>query len=129
MKENENGSVDAQLDAATISQLTWKPSVKRDIAVKILGHMVGNNDRIVWPDEIDFTSIAKDDRNCIGTTWRTLAKMDMIKRMDGHRRSTSEESRGRTIFSYRLTNEALARAFLRRNGVVNIKRGQPELPL
>lgn len=125
---NEN-ETDAHLDEVTIKQLMWKPGVAQSLAVTILAHMVGRDDRIVFPDEIKTDWIGTESRNIIGTTWRTLAKMGIIKRTSGYRRSVAKNSNGRTIFSYRIESENLARAFLKRNGCPNPdRRGTPTLP-
>jgi hypothetical protein len=108
--------IDAHLDDATIKVLTWKPGTARNIAVAILGHIVGENDRIIWPDQIDTRDVVAGDRNAIGLTWRTLVKVGILKRTECSRRSTADGSRGRTIFSYRLVDESKARTFLKRNG-------------
>jgi hypothetical protein len=108
--------IDAALDEAFIRQVTWKPSIMRNIAIAIVARAVWEQDRVFWADDIDLSFVGPDDRNCIGGAWRQLVKAGIVKRTDLNRRSTKEASRGRTVFKYRLASDAKARTFLDRNG-------------
>jgi len=119
--------IETHLDDITIKLLTWKPGTARNIAVAILGHIVKECDCIIWPDQIDTSTVIADDRNAIGLTWRTLVKIGILKRTECSRRSTAGGSRGRTIFSYRLVDERKAHTFLKRNGwTPTTPKGQQE---
>jgi hypothetical protein len=110
------GEADAALDEAFMRQVTWKPSVMRNIAIKIAARAISEGDRIFWADDIDFDFVEPGDRNCIGGAWRQLVKAGIVKRTDLNRRSTKKASRGRTVFKYRLASAARAETFLKRNG-------------
>lgn len=114
------------LDDALILQLTWKPGTMRQAAVAIARHMLAS--QVCWSDEIDLSFIqSKKDKNCIGGAWRQLRQIGIISRCQEFRRSTKKESRGRTIFKWRIESARLAETFLQRNG--HTLTTQPELTL
>lgn len=118
--------VDQHLDDVTIKQLTWKPGINVNVAVAILKGFI--EDRIQWTDEVDLGFVLPTDVNCIGTTWRRLSNLGILKPMEQFRRSTKDASKGRKVFKYRLANEGLAKAFLKRNGwTPNVTAGQTEM--
>jgi len=130
METITNAQVDQILDDATLKQLAWKPGICRNVALRIVDSFLP--DKIQWSDEINIGEIDAKDKNVIGCTWRRLAKMGIIKRMEGaddHRRSTIKSRRGSTIWKYRLADKAKAELFLKENGWTKARRGQPELPL
>jgi hypothetical protein len=122
--------INAALDDATLKQLAFKDDTCKRIAIRIVESFL--QDKIQWGDEVDLGEIADDDKNVIGCTWRRLAKLGIIKRMEGaddHRRSKVKSRRGGVVWKYRLANAALAVTFLKRNGWTRTRRGQHELPL
>ena len=116
---------DTHLDAVTINQLTWKPSVARNVAGRIVQTALQAG--TVWPDEVDYEgtpSLTTADANCIGIAWRNLTRQGIIQRGSSYRRSHAENSRGRTIFCYGLASAARARTFLRQNQMPITERQQ-----
>ncbi|HYE29949.1 MAG TPA: hypothetical protein VEH27_00845 [Methylomirabilota bacterium] len=105
--------VDQHLDDVAVNQLVWKPGVLRTIGVEIARHAVRR--RVFWPDELDFSKVAEADKNCIGIAYRLLSKYEIITRNGNYRRSETGDSKGRTIFDYRIINDRLAQAFIDRN--------------
>mgnify|MGYP006288136807 CR=1 FL=1 len=111
-------NTDQTLDAITLKQLTWKPTVARSVAVRIVQHATMCDH--LFPDEVDFEnipSLTEADKNCIGTAWRNLVKQGILERGVNFRRSTAPNANGRTVFAYRLASVGLAKTFLERNGV------------
>lgn len=129
--ETQNpAQIDQQLDAATLQQLSFKDDTCRRIAIRTVESFLP--DRIQWGDEIDLGDVDPADKNVIGCTWRRLAKLGIIKRMEGaddHRRSKVKSRKGGVVWKYRLGNAKLAETFLKRNGWTRTRRGQHELPL
>lgn len=108
--------IDATLDEAFMRQVTWKPSIMRNIAIAIVARAIWEQDKVFWADDIDFGFVPADSRNCIGGAWRQLVKAGIVKRTNLNRRSTKKASRGRTVFKYRLADAKRANTFLDRNG-------------
>ena len=103
------------LDDALLKQLSFKPGTMRQAAVAIARHMLAS--QVVWSDEVDLSFIqSKKDKNCIGGAWRQLRQAGIISRCAEFRRSTKKESRGRTVFKWRVESMRLAETFLARNG-------------
>ena len=118
---------DQHLDAVTIRQLTWKSGIATSVAVAIVRHMI-TCPGVLWPDEISYDSVPSltaADANCIRIAYRNLTRQGIIAHGTSFRRSTAENSRGRTIFCYTLASRSRAELFLRRNGVP--VKPQPEL--
>lgn len=126
-KAEADAASDAALDAVALKQLTWKPNIIRNVGIAITRHYL--DDRIAWADEVELEEITKNNSACIGTAWRMLAKAKIIERVPQTRRSTKANSKGRTVFKYRLLSEKRARTFLARNGYTALTPGQPELPV
>lgn len=116
---------EAHLQEVLVNQLTWKPGAARNAAVRIVKHAL-ECEGVLWPDEVDLDTVHADDRNCIGTAYKNLAKQGILEHGASFRRSRSEGSRGRTIFSYRLASRARAELFLRRN-LAEVKPTQMDL--
>ena len=60
-----------------------------------------------------------EDRNCVGSAWKNLARWGVIQRLEGatdHRRSTAPGRKGGVVWRYALADAKLLRAFLRANG-------------
>lgn len=103
------------LDDALLKQLSFKPGVVRSAAVAIARHMLAS--QVVWSDEVDLSFIqSKKDKNCIGGAWRQLRQCGIIERCEEFRRSGKKESKGRTVFRWRIQSMRLAETFLSRNG-------------
>lgn len=107
---------DAALDEAFIRCITWKPSIMRNVAIKIVARAVWEGDKVFWADDVDLDFVPADSRNCIGMAWRQMVKAGILKRTDLNRRSTKAASKGRVVFKYRLASAARANTFLERNG-------------
>lgn len=124
-----NPAIDAQLDAATLAQLSWKPNIVRNIAVAIIKHFL--NDRICYTDDIDLSFVPELDKNCIGLTFRRLREQGIITETGRHRRNDPKrrpDRKGGKAFQYRLVSVARALTFLERNGwLPNLCKGQDEL--
>lgn len=113
---NTEQKIDQELDQVTLRQLAFKDDTCKRIAIRIVESFLP--DRIQWGDEIDLGDVDPDDKNVIGCTWRRLAKLGIIKRMEGaddHRRSKVKSRRGGIVWKYRLANAKLAETFLKRN--------------
>ena len=122
--------IDAGLDWGTIKQLIWKNDTCKRVAVLIVESFL--KDKIQWSDDVNVQGLDDKDKNIIGLTWRRLAKLGILKRMEGaedHRRSKVKSRKGGIVWKYRLVNPALANAFLKRNGWNPTRRNQPELLL
>lgn len=120
-------NTDQALDEITIKQLTWKPTVARNVAVRIVQAALADDH--LFPDEVDFEnvpSLTEADKNCIGMAWRNLVRQGVLERGTSFRRSTAPNANGRTVFAYRLARVGLAKTFLERNGVA-WDAGQKEL--
>lgn len=124
--------VDAHLDQVAVAQLTWKPSISRDIAACIV-QTAASAAGTLWPDEVNFTGVpclTEADKNCIGIAWRCLTKFGVIIPTGSFRRSTAEGANGRKVFEYRLASLALAQRWLKVNGYNSqVQPIQPELSL
>lgn len=120
-------NTDTILDEITIKQLTWKPTVARNVAVRIVQTALASDH--LFPDEVIFEgvpSLTEADKNCIGTAWRNLVNQGILERGTSFRRSTAPNANGRTVFAYKLASVGLAKTFLERNGVA-WDAGQKEL--
>lgn len=100
------------LTEATIAQWTWKTATMQKVATRVLKTALRQNE--FWPDEIDFSDVADDDRNCIGSVFRTLRGLGIIEQTGEYRRSTGYRANGRTVFQYYCQRPPLARSLLNR---------------
>jgi hypothetical protein len=119
--------VEAELDAKTLKQLTWKPTVTRAIAVAIVSTAVGVPGRKFWPDQVSLGFVAKEHGNCIGLAWRNLKSAGIIRHGSQFRQSDKESSGHRTIFEWELASLNRAKTFLDRNGAPAPVERQQEL--
>ena len=103
------------LEVVKDRQLAFKSEAMRVLACKILQRALVS-DR-VWPDEIDHSDIADEDKNCIGSPFRRLMNIGILGHGSDFRRSRADGARGRTVFVYHLLDRRLAEVFLKRNGV------------
>lgn len=129
MKTAEPVEADKQLDEITIQQLTWKPDICRNIAVRIVEHFL--KDRICYTDEIDFKFVPALSANCIGMTFRRLREAGIIQQTGRFQRSDRKlrpDRRSSSVFQWRLLSQKRAAMFLERNGFVpNLCNGQAEM--
>lgn len=103
------------IDGITIKQLCWKPGICRDIMCAIAASFL--RDRIQWSDNVDLKWVSEPNRNCIGTSWRNLIKLEIIQWMECvPKRSEGAKTKGRRVMRYRLTSEPRLRKFLSVNG-------------
>ena len=72
-----------------------------------------------WLDECDFSTVAKDDRNCIGNTTKSLIGLKLIRKTGAWRASKADGRKGSTAFAYQVCAVGAMRTLL--------KRIQPEL--
>jgi len=107
-------NADEKLDEVLVAQLWWKPSQMRDVAVGIVESMLRLG--VAYPDEVSLPVLVKEDKNTIGSAWRSLRKMGLVKETGVWRRSGTEAAHGRRIFQYAVASYPLARSFLARNG-------------
>lgn len=119
MSATEQGihaKTDAELDLVSIKQLTWKSASCARIAVRICNRALANP--IFYPDEIDHDDLPEDDRNCVGSVFRTLSgrRLGIIERGTTFKRSESDGRRGSTVFAYSLKSRGLATALVKRLG-------------
>jgi len=108
--------IDQHLDDVALKHLTWKPTIMRVIACRIVTTALHHGSAGIWPDEINIADILNVDKNCVGSAWRFLRMAGVIAESRNFRRSKSPASRGRNIFQHWLASEAKARMFLARNG-------------
>lgn len=128
----QNNNIDNELDAATIAQLTWKPGTCALVALAIAKAFLNSPTNSVWSDTVTLPQLNMEDKNCIGTTWRRLAKMGLITRMEGatdHRRSQNKSRKGGTAWRYVAQSPALLRSYVSRNEPLNQTQTQTELAL
>lgn len=122
-------TVDEVLDAATINQLSWKPNIVRNIAIKIAAHFL--KDRIAYTDELDMSFVPALDANCIGLTFRRLKQAGIIEETGRCRQSDIKrrpDRHGGKAFQWRIKSDKRARTFLERNGwTAGLCNGQTEL--
>lgn len=109
--------VDAHLDDVTVKQLVWKPEPHRHIAGTIVRVALAGGGMVkVWPDQVEL-NVATGDTNCIGTAWRYLARLGVLATTGDWRRSKSKTANGRKVFAYKLASVALAKRWLKANGL------------
>ena len=129
MKTAEPVEADKQLDEIIIQQLTWKPDICRNIAVRTVEHFL--RDRICYTDEIDFKFVPALSANCIGMTFRRLREAGIIQQTGRFRQSDRKlrpDRRSSSVFQWRLVSQKRAATFLERNGFVpNLCNGQAEM--
>ncbi len=120
---------DEKLDEATLCQLTWKPTICRNVALAIVKHFI--RDRICYTDDIDLSFVPGLDKNVIGLTFRRLREAGIIAETGRSRRNDPKkrpDRRGGRCFQYRLRSERRAVTFCEWNGwVPNVCNGQNEL--
>lgn len=129
MKTTNTKTTDEQLNEATIAQLTWKPNIVRNIALKLCERFL--KDRIAYTDEIDLSFVPTLHANCIGLTFRRLRDMGIIKETGRFRQNSQKTRPGRKggkAFQWRIISDKRARLFMERNGwLPNLCTGQDEL--
>ncbi len=106
----------SELDAALIKQISFKPGVCRSVACKIVRAFLSAETVGVWPDTIDFSDVAGDDKNAIGLAFRRLRTIGLIEQTGQYKGSDAKGSKGRAIFQWRLNSTRIAKTFLERNG-------------
>jgi hypothetical protein len=120
-----NSASEQQLDQVALKQLTWKPSLIRNLAVTIVEKILATDK--LWPDEISLAGLSPDDRNTVGIAWRLLTRAEVIQQTGSYRKSNADGRRSGTVFEYELKSRARAETFLRRNGRTMIEPNQREL--
>lgn len=111
-----------------IRHLTWKPTLMRAVAIRIVRRALGGASYVTFPDDIDFADVPPGSRNCIGTAFKMLTKAGILHMADVRRKSKAPCANGRTINGYYLLNYARAETFLKRNGDGVLPTSQPDLP-
>jgi hypothetical protein len=107
-------TTDSLLAEKTIAQLTFKPSICRDVAAAIVQAVMATG--LLYSDEINLDFVAEPDANTIGPAWKRLADVGIVEPTGRFHRSTKESSRGRKVFEYRVASLRRAQTFLARNG-------------
>jgi hypothetical protein len=120
-----NTTSEQQLDQVALKQLTWKPSVIRNLAVEIVERALAAD--TLWPDEIPLAGILPTDRNTVGIAWRLLTRAEVIQQTGEYRKSNADGRRSGTVFEYELKSRARAETFLRRNGRTAVCSQQQEM--
>jgi hypothetical protein len=107
-------NVDQKLDEIALKQMVWKNQKLLTACLLIAEKALEQG--TFWPDSLVFYFLLiDDDRNCIGSAWRLVTKtLGIIEKTGDFRRSMTKGQNGRMIFRYRLINEGMARAFLKR---------------
>lgn len=122
----EKRKVEESLSDVALKQLTWKPDVCRNVALKIAEHSM--RDRIFYPDEVDFSFVPVQDVNCIGTAFMRLRLAGMIEQTGRFRKADIKkrpDRKGGMVFQWRLVSYKRAETFCKRNDFVpNITNGQ-----
>lgn len=130
MPENRE-SIDKKLDEIALKQLVWKNEKLLTACLTICEGAL-KSPGWFWPDEVTFDFLLTDeDRNCIGSAWRMCAKtLQIIEKTGEFKRSTREGQNGRVIFCYRLINQNIALAFMKRYNIQKYRdRQHPQLGL
>lgn len=120
-----NTTAEQQLDQVALKQLTWKPSVIRNIAVDIAAKVL--TAETVWPDDFPHPDLPDIDRHVIGIAWRMLIRAGVIQQTGDYRKSKATNRNGGAVFAYEVRSRARAETFLRRNGRTEIETNQSEL--
>ena len=109
-----NKTPDEILNEVALKQAIWKNTklltACLTIAEKALKHGV------FWPDEVDLACfLTENDRNVIGIAYRVCGNtLEIIEQTGQYRKSKATGANGRVIFQYRIINDAMAKAFLKR---------------
>jgi hypothetical protein len=117
-----------QLDQVALKQITWKPSVVRNIAIEIVERILIPPFK-VWPDEIALENISATDRHVVGIAWRLLAKAEVIQQTGNYRKSTAPGRNSGSVFEYEIKSRSRAETFLKRNNRTAIEHEQGVLTL
>jgi hypothetical protein len=122
---NATSASEQQLDQVALKQLTWKPSVIRNLAVDIVEKALAAD--TLWPDEISLAGLSPTDRNTVGIAWRLLTRAEVIQQTGSYRKSNADGRRSGTVFEYELKSRARAETFLKRNGRTVVRGEQQEM--
>jgi hypothetical protein len=98
-----------------IAQWIWKSPVLQTLCVSISDHALRLD--TFWPDELHL-DVAGNDKNTIGTAYRTLIRFGILNHTGQYRPSKSDGANGRVIFQCTVKKPNLARALIRRFGGV-----------
>lgn len=113
-----------------IAQYVWKTREMMRCAA-LIAAVAARSPGEFWLDEIDFSDIGREDRNCIGNTVKSLIGLKLIRKTGAWRASTAAGRKGSTTFAYEVQSVALLRALLRRlePELERHSNPQPELAL
>ena len=105
-------TTDELLDEIALRQYAWKNTAMIRVTCAICEAALKGG--VFWPDQVDTSSIATEDRNCIGSTYRNLRRLGIINLTGRFRRSQGERTHGRVVFEYQLQSRTLAETLLTR---------------
>lgn len=109
------------VDAAVVAKLVWKSGRMRDYAAALLraaldlDGLAFNNDDVPDADQ-------PLDKTTVGAVFRMLAGANVIKCAERTRKSSRAGCRGHRNLLWYLTNKAIARAWLKANGLAPRER-------
>lgn len=118
--------INAYLNEVAVAQLTWKPTVMRTIAVRIVRMALER--RKLWPSDVELDDVVKADKNCTGTAYRQLNRFGVIKQTGKRQQSRRDASNGTQEFEWRLKSKKRAKTFLGRNDLEPEKKRKPQRP-
>jgi hypothetical protein len=122
---NATSASEQLLDQVALKQLTWKPSLIRNLAVTIVERALATD--TLWPDEISLAGLLPTDRNTVGIAWRLLTRAEVIQQTGDYRKSNADGRRSGTVFEYQLKSRTRAETFLKRNGRTVVRGEQQEM--
>lgn len=84
-----------------------------------------------WPDELDFSGVALEDKNCIGNTYKALIGLKLIRKTGGWRgsKATTTGRKGSPVFAYQVSAVGAMRTLLQRIQPELAKELQPQKEL
>lgn len=107
------------------NQLFWKNEDMRRVSCAILQHALSQY--TFYNDEIDFSFVGENDKNCIGGCFHLLKKYGIIKQTGNYRGSNAVDANHRVIFEWQIDNRNLAQSVLNRFGALVMAASQLEL--
>lgn len=110
---------DNRLGDVFARQIAFKNPRLIFVATAIVKSALERNGAGVFPDEPSLVAVTKslagDDKNVVGTSWRWLGKCGVMARTEKRRKSTTGASKGREIAEWKIADYKLAQTFVTRN--------------
>lgn len=84
-----------------------------------------------WPDEIDFSSVRKEDKNCIGNTYKAMIGYKLIRKTGNFRgsKNTTSGRKGSPVFEYEASAIGVLRDLLAKIEPMLAKELEPQMEL